>query len=69
MTNMIQVNDCLADTISGGVRLKKVSPQWSKFKFVEVMEFKTDTNMGTYPKHEYKFIEVMDFSADTNTGA
>jgi len=27
MTNMIQVNDCLADTISGGVRLKKVSPQ------------------------------------------
>ena len=48
MTNMIQVNDCLADTISGGVRFKKVSPQRSKFKFVEVMEFKTDTNMGTF---------------------
>ena len=26
---------------------KKVCPQWSKFKFIEVMDFSADTNTGT----------------------
>ena len=47
MTNMIQVNDCLADTISGGIRSNKACSQLSKFKFIQVMEFTADTNMGT----------------------